>query len=803
MEAFEKLGAFYLGKKYQLAQGKLTDELILYDSKDLSTHAVIVGMTGSGKTGLGVSMLEEALIDNIPVIAIDPKGDLTNLMLQFPELKPADFLPWLNQRDATTKGLTLQQFAENQAKLWRKGLSQWGQGPDRLSRLKNAAEVAVYTPGSNAGLTVNLLGGFEVPPPAVLADDELLRETIKTLASSVLTLVGVNADPITSREHILIANILEHYWTAGQRLDLAGLIQSITNPPFTRLGVMTLESIFPEKDRFALAMRINNLLASPGFETWLQGDPLDIAKLLYTAEGKPRACVFSINHLNDQERMFFVSLLLNKILGWMRGQSGTSSLKAVLYMDEVLGFMPPVGNPPSKDPLLRLLKQARAFGLGLVLATQNPVDLDYKGLSNAGTWFIGRLQTERDKARLLDGLQGVSPEMGLEGGIEETLASLGKRVFVLHNVHERRPEVFHVRWALSYLAGPMTRDQITKLMASRKAELAADAPAALETAAAETGGGFSEPPMLPPGIDVGYLPASGAGAGLTYIPAILGRVTIGYSNTRYSVGHQVAATLAAPWEDDWNAPVWDEALELDAAVGELHAAPLDGAVFGELPAATAQAKAYGKWSKAYLSWVRQNRPLVLYRSPRFKVVSLPDEDEAQFRGRLAHTARERRDLAVEKLRRKYQSKFNTLENKMLRAQQALQREKEQAQASKLDTLVSIGTAVLGAFLGRKAMSKTNVSKMGTAIGKAGRARKQSMDVDRAKQTMAAVQEQMADMEANLQADIENLEVQWDPANEELKEIVIKPKSTQMVLNRFCLAWLPYRKSVNGLQSPDW
>lgn len=801
MEAFEKLGAFYLGKKYQLSQRRLLDELILYDSKDLSTHAVIVGMTGSGKTGLGISMLEEALIDNIPVLAIDPKGDLTNLLLNFPELRPEDFLPWLHQRDAAAKGLTLEQFAKKQADMWRKGLAQWGQGPERLQRLKQSADFAIYTPGSNAGLTINLLSGFDPPQGELRDDDELVRETIKTLASSILTLAGLDTDPLTSREHILVSNIIEHHWTSGQRLDLGLLIGAISQPPFTRLGVMSLESFFPEKDRFALAMRLNNLLASPGFESWLQGAPLNIGEMLYSQGGKPRACIFCISHLNDQERMFFVSLLLNKVIGWMRSQPGTSSLKAVLYMDEVLGYMPPLGNPPSKGPLLTLLKQARAFGLGLVLATQNPVDLDYKGLSNAGTWFIGRLQTERDKARLMDGLEGVSPELEMDkGDLEEVLASLGKRVFLLHNVHESRPEVFHVRWAMSYLGGPLTRDQISQLMAGRKqlAEAAGPAPATPEK------GGFSEPPMLPPGIEVGYLPASGAGAGLEYHPAVLGRLRIDYSNARYNIACQKVVALAALWQDDWKAPQWDEALELDPATGDaLAPEPSAGASFRELPGAMGRVKSYGRWSKSMLSWARQNLALTLYRSKRFKAVSRPEESEDEFRGRLAHLAREKRDLAVEKLRRRYQGKFNTLQNRLLRAQQALEREKEQAQASKIDTLVSVGTAILGAFLGRKAVSSRTVSKVGTAIGRAGRARKQAMDVNRAKQTIAAIQQQMDELDGALQADIQKLEEIWDPAVEELTEIVVRPKSTQMALDVFCLAWLPYRKSVNGTMSPDW
>ncbi len=405
---FEKLGVFYLGRPYDWQQKKAQDGLILYDSKDLVTHAVCVGMTGSGKTGLCLALIEEAAIDGIPAILIDPKGDLANLLLTFPGLQPEDFRPWVNEDDARRKNLSVDDYARQQAELWQKGLASWGEDGARIQRLRDAADFAVYTPGSNAGIPLSILKSFAAPPPAIREDEELLRERIGTTATSLLGLLGIDADPIKSREHILIATILDTAWRQGQELDLAGLIQQIQTPPVKRVGVLDLDAFFPSKDRFALAMALNNLLAAPGFGAWLEGEPLDVANLLHTPEGKPRVAIVSIAHLNDAERMFFVSLLLNQVVGWMRTQSGTTSLRALLYMDEIFGFFPPVANPPSKTPLLTLLKQARAFGVGVVLATQNPVDLDYKGLSNTGTWFIGRLQTERDKARVLDGLEGAA-----------------------------------------------------------------------------------------------------------------------------------------------------------------------------------------------------------------------------------------------------------------------------------------------------------------------------------------------------------------------------------------------------------
>ncbi len=508
---FEKLGSFYLGKRYDEAADSLTDDLVLYDAKDLTTHAVIIGMTGSGKTGLGIGMLEEAALDRIPVIAIDPKGDMGNLLLTFPRLAAEDFRPWINDRAASDKGQTPDEYAAAQAALWKKGLGDWGQSGKRIKQLRDTVDMAIYTPGSNAGLPVSVLQSFAAPDAALVDDVDLYRERIQATATGILTLLGIDADPVASREHILVSRLLDHAWQQGLDLDIAGLIAAIQEPPFTQIGVMGVDAFFPAKDRFALAMRLNNLLAAPGFEAWMQGTPLNAQNLLYTANGKPRVSIMSIAHLDDASRMFFVSMLLNEIISWMRAQPGTPSLRAILYMDEIFGFMPPVANPPSKALFLTLLKQARAYGLGLVLATQNPVDLDYKGLSNTGTWFIGRLQTERDKARVMEGLEGASQGDFDKQEMERTLAGLGKRRFLLHNVHEDEAVVFGTRWVMSYLAGPLTRDHIRSLMGKARETLtAAPGPAKPKQKSA------SEAPALPPSIEQLFVPTSGGD--LTYYP---------------------------------------------------------------------------------------------------------------------------------------------------------------------------------------------------------------------------------------------------------------------------------------------
>ena len=810
MTAYEKLGVFYLGKAFDMESGKLREDLVLYDSKDLTTHAVIIGMTGSGKTGLALGLLEEALIDNIPVIAIDPKGDLPNLLLTFPGLTPAEFLPWVDDQDAAAAGLSRQQFAGKQADLWRKGLADWGQGPERIERLRAAAEFAVYTPGSRAGLPVNALGSFAPPPAAIAEDRDLLRERIMTTTTSLLALAGIDADPITSREHILLSNIFSAAWSQNKGLDLSGLVRAVQEPPFARVGVMDLDSFYPAKERFQLAMRFNNLLAAPGFEAWLEGEPLDIGRLLFTADGKPRASIFTISHLGDAERMFFVSKLLNEVLAWVRTQPGTSSLRAVLYMDEIFGYFPPVSNPPSKQPLLTLLKQARAFGLGVVLSTQNPVDLDYKGLANTGTWFIGRLQTEGDKERVMAGLEGASAGRHFDRGrMEKTLAGLGKRVFLLNSVHENEPAIFQTRWTLSYLRGPMTRENIKVLTAAGAAVKSSELPSPeasppqAPSAIAASVVRDSQPLLLPPGITAYYLPPEEPGPGLEYYPAVLGSLNIHYTSAKQRIDLSRRLAYAAPLAEGPVPLDWDQAVPLAVDPSELSPKPAAGASFAELPAEAKKAKSYDAWRKDLARWVRQNCALKLQRSDRFGLSARAEESNADFMARLAQTAREQRDLEVEKLRRRYADKFNALKDRLMRAEQAVSREQEQLSAKKVETAISFGTAILGAFLGRKAVSSTSAGRLGTAAKSAGRLRKESMDTARAQESAEAVKAKIAELDQALQADIDKLEAAFDPAAEKLQEVVVAPTPAGITQEFFGLVWLPYRRDDHGKAVPAW
>ncbi|MBN8730739.1 MAG: ATP-binding protein [Acidobacteria bacterium] len=753
---FEKLGVFYLGRHYDLDTRQQKPEPLLYDSRDLVTHAVCVGMTGSGKTGLCISLLEEAAIDGIPALIIDPKGDLSNLLLTFPDLRPEDFAPWVNLDDAARKGIPAADFPRQQAELWASGLAKWGQSGERIRMLRNAAEFAIYTPGSNAGIPVCVLRSFDAPTGAAAEDRELYTERIQATATSLLGLLGIEADPIQSREHILLSNILDAAWRDGASLELGQLIQQVQTPPFERVGVLELETFYPSKDRMRLAMQLNNLLASPGFSQWMEGVPLDIGNLLYTPQGKPRVAILSIAHLSDAERMFVVSLVLNNTLAWMRQQAGTTSLRAILYMDEIFGYFPPVSNPPSKMPLLTLLKQARAFGLGVVLATQNPVDLDYKGLSNAGTWFIGRLQTERDKERVLEGLEGASTAAGGKfdrGRMEQTLAGLGSRVFLMNNVHDDAPTVFETRWAMSYLRGPLTRQQIKQL---------APAPAATATAVTASGAVAATVAAAAPATR----PAPAAEPAEKLVVAV---ATLRFSDTKTRIDEERTVAFATTIAGNTNLPKWDESEEAE-----------ENAEGDAVPA-----NLLTKWQREYVTWLANNQTVEVFRSTKYKVNSQPGESERDFRLHLQQLAREERDREVTRLRAKYAPKIAVLEDRAHRAEAAVQREQEQASQQKMSMGVDIAKGVLGMLFGGG--KKSSLGGLGTAAKSYGRSKQQASDVDLAAANLDRVKEQLAELRAELEAEVASLQAAFDGGLDDVETVVIRPKKTAIQVKSMVFA----------------
>jgi len=813
VQDFEKLGVFYLGRRYDPSSKQTKPEFLLYDSKDLVTHAVCVGMTGSGKTGLCIGLLEEAAIDGIPALIIDPKGDVANLLLTFPRLDSQDFAPWINEDDARKKGLSSAEYAAQQAALWRKGLAEWGQDGARIQKLRDSAECVVYTPGSHAGIPVSILNSFAAPPQEVLEDVELLRERIGTTVTSLLGLVGVQADPVKSREHILLSTILDQAWRRSTDLDLAALIQQIQSPAIAKVGVLDLESFFPSKERFDFAMQLNNLLAAPGFTAWLEGQSLDVGAMLHSPEGKPRLAIFSIAHLSDAERMFFVTLLLSQVLGWVRAQSGTTSLRALLYMDEIFGYFPPVANPPSKGPLLTLLKQARAYGLGVVLATQNPVDLDYKGLANAGTWFIGRLQTERDKARVLEGLEGAAASGGksYDGRqMEQVLAGLGNRVFLMNNVHEDSPAIFQTRWTLSYLRGPLTRTQIKTLMEPVKREALGvkgkreDKDIASLDASRLTS--RVSRPMLAPDVPQQFVPIRSAQPNetqLIYMPMLMGAAQVRFADAKSGVDVTENVSVLASITDGAVPVNWNQAIEAALATGDLEQMPAAGAQFATLPSAAGKAKNYETWKQDFSGWLYRMQKVQLWRSSVAKEVSHPGETERDFRVRLQQTGRERRDKNADALRQKYAPKIAALEDRIRRAHQMVERQTAESRSSQLQAAISVGATILGAFLGRKTISATNIGKATTAIRGAGRAMKESKDVGQAEDNVAALQEQLANVEARFKTEADALAAATDPLTEKLETVALKPTKSNISVKLVTLAWTPYWQGNGIPPTPAW
>ncbi len=792
---YEKLGAFYLGRRVDPESGELLPDLVLYDSRDLTTHAVCVGMTGSGKTGLCIALLEEAALDGVPALVIDPKGDLGNLLLTFPELRPEDFRPWIDPAEAARQGRDLDSEAREVAALWRKGLSEWGQDGARIRRLRESTEFSIYTPGSSAGRPLRVLRSFAAPSRELCEDADLLRERVQATASALLSLLEKRADPLRSREHILVSSLLERAWREGRDLELQTLLAEIQSPPITRLGVMDVESFFPSRDRFDFALELNHLLASPGFAAWLEGEALDVARLLTSEDGRPRVSILSISHLGEPERMFFVTLLLGELISWMRAQPGTPSLRAVLYMDEVAGYLPPVAVPPSKAPLLTLLKQARAHGLGIVLATQNPIDLDYRALSNAGTWLLGRLQTEQDKARVLDGLEGAASSSGVgldRPRLDRLLSGLRSRVFLLHNVHDDEPKLFHSRWAMSYLRGPLTREQI-RALSGRARDVAGTAPP--ESTREDPRG---ERPVLPPGIEQVFVNGPTTPATPLYRPSLLASARLHYLDARARIDHWEVVHLAAPLADGAAGDPWERAERLGSAPSTAPE-PLPAARFAPLPVEATREKTHAAWRKGLAGHLYRTHKLAIFEARALGLVSRPGEREADFRARVRHAERERRDRKVEKLRLRWAPRLGRLQERRRAAGVRLEREQRQQRDQRVQAAISIGSTVLGALLGRRARSIGSLGRATTAARGVGRAQREAEDVARAERSIEQLDAELATLEREFAGERAELERALDASLlSPLETRELACRKSDLTVERCGLAWIADRPSRPSL-----
>ena len=813
-DQYEKLGTFYLGRGYDLEQKTLKDDLILYDSKDLVTHGVVLGMTGSGKTGLCLALLEEAAMDGVPLIAIDPKGDIGNALLTFPDLTAESFKPWVNTDDARRKNISVDEYAESQAKLWEKGLGDWGQSSERIKKLRETVDMAIYTPGSNAGLPVSILSSLNCPPDSVMEDAEILGDRIESTVSSMLGLMGVDADPVQSAEHILLSNIVGHCWKKGQNLTLENLVRHIQQPPLRKIGVVDIDTFCPEAKRSALAMKLNNLIASPGFSAWLEGEPLDIQRMYYTPEGKPRITIFCIAHLSDTERMFFVSLLLNQLLGWMRTQQGTTSLRALFYMDEIYGYLPPTAMPPSKKPMMILLKQARAFGLGILLATQNPVDLDYKALANIGTWWIGRLQTERDKARLLDGLEGAVSGSGGSFDrkkMEVAISGLGNRVFLMNNVHEDGPVIFHVRWVMTYLSGPLARDQIKRLMDPIRPKAKAKSSGGEDDGFLPPGASNADEnrntvkPKLPEGVAEYFIDSEADSESLCYVPAMLRSAVVIFDDAKRKITGRSSVTLVNPIDTENQRVVWDKFIEIprDVDLSTYSSEGKEGAEFTDLPGAAMKSSTYTSIKKDFIDWVYANHTLEVNFSPLLEAYSNAGEKADEFKIRVTQTARELRDKAIEDMRAKNAKVMKGLEDKAMKAMQKLEQQKAQANSAKLSTAVSIGSSLLGALFGRKNGIGAAASLIkGTTVSSASRAMKESQDVASAEAELDRYRIEMGDLEKQLADETQKIRDQYDPTTLVLETIKLSPVKKNIQVTATGILWQPHER-VGGSLKKAW
>ncbi len=748
MEDFEKTGYFYLGKS-----GK---DYTLYDSKELTTHAVCVGMTGSGKTGLGIALLEEAAIDKIPAIIIDPKGDLGNLLLTFPNLSAEEFKPWVDSAEADRKGMSVDAYAESVATTWKEGLASWGESAERVKRLKEAVEMVIYTPGSDVGVPLSIINSFKAP-----ATEDEKRDKLLSTTSSLLSLIGISADPIKSREHILISTIIDEAWKKGQDVDIPTLILQVQKPPFSKVGALDVETFYPQKERMNLSISLNNLLASPGFQTWMRGEPLDIQRLYYTKEGKPKLSILSIAHLSDSERMFFVTLLLNEVVSWMRQQPGTSSLRAILYMDEIFGYFPPIASPPSKLPMLTLLKQARAFGLGVVLVTQNPVDLDYKGLANAGTWFIGKLQTERDKMRVIEGLKAASNEE-VDATLFDKVAS---RTFIMRTIYQKEPILFQTRWTLSYLRGPLTLAQIASLTKDRR-ELLAPTPSPVVTK-----------PQLASAITEYFAHAGGVPAP-RYLPRVLGMAKLHFVDTKNGIDVWQPITFVIGLDGDGKTVNWDKGTNILDLKLESEAAP--NSTFEELPAALMQEKSYAAFEKAFGLSLYQNQTLTLFRTDT--LTSKFGESEGDFRVRVAQSMREKRD----KIRAGFEQKIAALQEKMKKAQGKVEDTKQKSWVGKLQAAISFGSTLLGALMSKRGITKDTISKTGTTLRRAGQISKDSDSAKAAEESYQSLEQQLEELKAQMEAQAPEI----DPQSITLDKTEVRPRKSDIAVEKVALLWWP-------------
>jgi hypothetical protein len=786
-------GTFFIG---QAADGAP----VLYDSTDLTTHAVIVGMTGSGKTGLGITIIEEALLNGIPCLVIDPKGDMGNLLLNFPDLSSADFRPWIDEAEAERADVTPDELAAKTAATWKKGLADAGIEPERLGRLREGAEMTIYTPGSGAGVGLNVLGSMKSPSLDWDTQAELIHDEIESFVSSLLTLAGIEADPVASPEHILLATIIEKFWREGRDLDLATLVGQVPKPPLRKLGVFDVDTFFPEKDRMALAMKLNGLLASPSFAAWLEGVPLDIEEML-GGGGKTKAAIVYLTHLSDAERQFVVTLLLSKLVTWFRGLSGTADLRALTYMDEVFGFAPPTAEPPSKKPILTILKQARAHGVGMILSTQNPVDLDYKAMANAGTWMVGRLQTENDKRRILEGMESATGTVDVKS-YDRLISDLDKRQFVMSSTKTAEPTVFSSRWAMSYLAGPLTREQVSELMGGARVGTEPSAPASVVEVPEP---GAPSQPLDPIAADeVPVMPKVAEGVASVFLdPAAPWSDEVGAdpSGTRLRAG--AVATVNLLYDDTAAGVNHSEVYETvihplgmtlaPESVREVDHDPRD---FVDAPPerasyvlTEAQIDSNGYWSSletGLKDHLVARRALVVFKCPELKLYSRPGEGREEFSARAVEAAQEAADQELAKLKDRFETRLGRARTALAKAENRVRDLEADVSSKQQEELLSGAGDLLGALLGGRRRS----NPLGGAARRRAASQRARTRADAAYQSVDEEQAELIELEDELAEEIASITDEMQAKAARVEEVEIPLEKTDIRVADLRLLWVP-------------
>ncbi len=801
---YEQLNLFYLGRELDGATGETTKLPLLYKNKYLTTHAAIIGMTGSGKTGLGIGLLEEAAIDGIPAIIIDPKGDMANLLLSFPNLDTNDFLPWVDEQAAMQKDVSREVLAQQTAENWKQGLAAWDQDKARIGRMREKADFAIYTPGSSAGRPVSILDSLDAPDAEVLADNETVTGLVNAVVSSLLGLLGIEADPLKSRQHILLSSLILYYWRKGESPDLETLIGAVVQPPFKKIGVFPLDIFYPQEKRMDLALQLNNILASPALSSWLSGESLQIDNFLYTDKGQPRISIFSIAHLNEAERMFFVTMLLGRLIGWMRRQQGTSGLRCLLYMDEIFGYFPANANPPAKKPMLLLLKQARAFGVGVVLSTQNPVDLDYKGLSNIGTWFIGRLQTRQDQDRLIAGMGGGS-EKYTTPDLRSMLANLRARTFLMSSTHQDEPVLFETRWVLSYLKGPVTLSEIGKIESKQKESQSLEQGGGQhhdggyqkadhgdrDTAASRRRRRYTEgQPLLDPDIEQLFVPPPIPLEVVLYGLSLVGTATVRIFNQKRGIDLVEDRALRIPLNEQFSVVRWADAAHFSFSFDDLSQTPVDGASFTPVAATLLERRDFRKEEQSFKDHLYHTEKLKLLQVKTLKLESGPGESMQSFRQRVTAALADKREVEVEKIAERYRKKQQQLEARLEKALVKVEKEKGDVKARGVDTVLSFGQAILGAILGRKRMTYSTASRSARGVRSAGRLMKEKEDVQRALDEVERLERELYHLSEELQQKIIDLTTRFAPDKFPVETFFLAPRRADIFNVRVCLLWEP-------------